>query len=403
MWNRRHFLRGTALAGSAFCTTSSAAPYFLLDLGRRLRPATDRRVLVVVQLDGGNDALNTVVPFGDDGYARSRNVLRLASDEVLRLDDHVGLHPALEPLMDLLGGGRLSVVQNVGYPNPSRSHFRSMATWHAARLDPEEHGGVGWLGRALDELHAGGRRASALSIGPGAPPVAVRGSRASAASLERLEDFAFLPGADPRTTGSGASAKEDLEAYVRRAAVQAGEAADRIASLRSIERSRAAYPENALGRRLRLVATLLQADHGARVFYTQQTGYDTHARQLPAHENLLTAFAESVRAFFADLDASGLSDRVLLLAFSEFGRTLVENASEGTDHGTQGAVFVAGPTVRRPLIGPAPDLEDLVDGEPLAGLDFRSIYATVRSEWLGLGPEGRASDRYEPLALLGSD
>src|SRR3954447_14574494 len=189
MLSRRDFLKNSTLLALA-----PTVPGFLAQTARAAAPQRDDRVLVVVQLDGGNDGINTVVPFADEGYARHRTALRLATDRLIKVDDRVGLHPAMGEAARLLESGRLAIVPGVGYPNPSRSHSGSMAIWQTARLDPEEHAGPGWLGRGLDALPGaaeGRASAAALFVGSGPPPVAVRGRRAVASALERIEDFAI--------------------------------------------------------------------------------------------------------------------------------------------------------------------------------------------------------------------
>jgi uncharacterized protein (DUF1501 family) len=194
MPSRRDFLKRSSLLALA-----PAVPGFLAQTARAAVPQREGRVLVVIQLDGGNDGINTVVPFADEGYAKHRKVLRLAKDRLVKVDDTGGLHPSLSGFGKLLEAGRLVIAQGVSYPNPSRSHFQSMATWHTARLDPEEHRGPGWLGRSLD---AAGKSASALLVGGGPPPVAIRGRRSVASAIERIE--VFFPGRRGRPTqGAG--------------------------------------------------------------------------------------------------------------------------------------------------------------------------------------------------------
>ena len=194
MPTRRDFL-GAALSSSSLIALAPTVPGFLASTARAAVPGRDRRVLVAVELNGGNDGINTVVPFADEGYAKHRKTLRLAKDRLIKVNEHVGLHPSLQGFGKLLEAGQLVIAQGVSYPNPNRSHFQSMATWHTARLDPEEHKGPGWLGRALDE--AGGT-GSLLQVGSDPPSVAIRGRRSIATSIARIEDFALDAGSDPR-------------------------------------------------------------------------------------------------------------------------------------------------------------------------------------------------------------
>jgi uncharacterized protein (DUF1501 family) len=350
-------------------------------------------VLVVVEMDGGNDALNTIVPHADETYAKLRPKLKLDPKRLVKVTDAVGLHPALRPLDKLLQAGNLAVLPGVGYPNPNRSHFESMAMWHTARFDEADLKGYGWLGRAMDPS-AG----NLFSVG-GEVPTALRGRRSSAVAFKRIEEVLL---SDPMATkaSTGAESADDLLAFVRRQAVDAHSAADKLAKL-SGDKTGPSYPQTELAERLKIVARLLKADIGARVFYTQQSGYDTHSQQQFSHSNLLGEFAGAVAAFFADLKASKLDDRVTLLSFSEFGRTIKENGSAGTDHGTAGACFVAGPTVAGGLLGTMPSLTDLDKGEPKMTTDFRQVYASVLGSWLGLNTDELGKD-IKPIALIRS-
>jgi uncharacterized protein (DUF1501 family) len=355
---------------------ASTVPVFVARTARATSPGADRRILVVVQMDGGNDALNTIVPYTDPDYHKLRPRLRLPSRSLIRLNDTLALHPALRPLDPLLQAGQLATVVGVGYPNPQRSHFESMAIWHTARFDPEDRKGYGWLGRALDPSAA-----TAYMVG-GAVEPALRGRRSTAVSLSRVEEVLFT---DPTAAklSVGPARADDLLAFIRRQAVDAHATAEKLSSLAS-ERESAGYPATGLGGRLKLVARLLKSNLEARVFYVVQGGYDTHASQASRHGDLLSEFSGAVAAFFADLKTARLADRVALLAFSEFGRTIQENASGGTDHGTTGAVLVAGPGVRGGVAGVMPSLTDLEGSEPKMTTDFRAIYAAVLDDWLGL-------------------
>jgi uncharacterized protein (DUF1501 family) len=393
MLSRRDILKRSALLALA-----PAVPGFLARTARAAVPQRDGRVLVVIQLDGGNDGVNTVVPFADEGYARHRRTLRLSKDRLVKVDDRVGLHPSLANFGKLLEAGQLVIAQGVSYPNPSRSHFRSMATWHTARLDPEEHKGPGWLGRGLD---AAGKGASALLVGAGPPPVAIRGRRSTASAIERPEDFSLAAGADPRKALAPEDPADDLAAFVRRSMLDAYATADRLAAVAG-DKDDARYPQSGLASRLRLIARLLKAGMDTRIYYTLQPGYDTHSAQLFAHGNLLFELAGALKAFLDDLAAARLADRVAVLLFSEFGRTVAENGSAGTDHGTAGPVFLAGPGVKGGLVGATPSLVDLDPGhgDLRRSLDFRQVYATVLEHWLGLPASDALGGTFERLPLF---
>ncbi|HEV3257399.1 MAG TPA: DUF1501 domain-containing protein [Gemmataceae bacterium] len=401
MLSRRDFLKHSSLLALA-----PTVPGFLAQTARAAKTERDGRVLVVIQLDGGNDGINTVVPFADPGYAKHRKVLRLPKDRLVKVNDQVGLHPSLADAGKLFEAGRLAIVQGVSYPNPNRSHFRSMAIWHAARLDAEEHGGLGWLGRALDDNpRTAGGAASSLLIGSGPPPVALRGRRAVASAMERLDDFALASGADPRKAiSSMKEPADDLTAFVRRSMLDAYATADRLAEVTKARDTGARYPDSGLGQRLQMIARLLKVGFGSRVYYTVQGSYDTHSAQLQTHSQLLFELATGLKAFLDDLAASRLADRVAVLIFSEFGRTVSENGSAGTDHGTSAPVFLAGPGVKAGLVGTTPSLLDLDEknGDLKMNVDFREVYASVLEDWLQLPAKDALGSTFKHLPLFRS-
>ena len=381
MLSRRSFLKSSSLLA-----LSSSVPLFVTRSAAGMTPAKDSRVLVVVELDGGNDALNTVVPFTDENYAKFRPKLKIDPKRLVKLNSSVGLHPAMKPLDKLFQAGQLGVIPGASYPNPNRSHFESMAVWHTMRFGEEDRKGYGWLGRAMDPS-AG----NLFSVGADVP-TALRGRRSSAVAFNRIEEV-LLSDTVAVKQGIGADTSNDLLAFVRRQAVDAQVAGDKLAKLAKPNgEGGPSYPATRLADRLRLVSRLLKADVGARVFYTRQSGYDTHAQQLFTHSNLLGEFAGAVAAFFADLKDTKLAERVTLLAFSEFGRTIKENGSAGTDHGTTGVMFVAGPCVKGGVIGTMPSLTDLDGDEPKMTTDFRSVYAAALQDWLAV-PTDRLFDK----------
>jgi uncharacterized protein (DUF1501 family) len=385
MFNRRSFLKTSAVMALA-----PTVPMFLSKTAARAGDAKDSNILVVLQLDGGNDALNTLVPKRSEEYRKLRPRLAIAAKDTVSINDDYGLHPQMRPLETLLAAGEVATIQGIGYPNPSRSHFESMAVWHTAKRDPGDHTGYGWLGRAMD-LRGG----DSYLIG-GEIPLALRGRRSAAVSLTRFEDLML---ANPASVNvGGASQQEDLLAFVSRHSVEASTAAERLAGIAKAKVD-ATYPQNALGERMKLIGRLIKGDLGTRVFYTTQGGYDTHSGQQFNHANLLNDFASSVAAFFKDMKAAKLADRITLLAFSEFGRTIKENGSAGTDHGTAGVSFLFGPNVVGGLHGKPADWKTLKDGEPTPTCDFRQLYAGLLSDWLKV--DGDVLDgKYEAMKLV---
>jgi uncharacterized protein (DUF1501 family) len=395
MHSRRDFLKRASLVALA-----PVVPAFLARTARAAAPDRDARILVVIQLDGGNDGINTVVPFKDDGYAKCRQALRLRQEQLVKVSDGAGLHPAMADAGRLLDDGRLAVVQAVGYPNPNRSHFESMAIWHTARFDPEDRHGLGWIGRSLDGAPApGGGVPAAVFVGGGTLPVALRGRRSVASGLTRPEDFVLAPEA---RAGLGAEPKDDLLAFVRRSALDGYASADRMAEVVRDADADGRYPATELARQLGLMARLIKGGVGTRVYYARQPGYDTHAAQLGPHAALLRELSEALKAFLDDLAAAKLAERVAVLAFSEFGRTVKENGSAGTDHGTAGPVFLAGPCVKPGLVGAMPHLldPDPKHGDLRLGTDFRAVYATVLEDWLGLPAKATLGADLEKLSLF---
>ncbi len=404
MFSRRDFLRTSTLVALA-----PAVPGFLAHTARAAAPARDGRILVVIQLDGGNDGVNTVVPFKDEGYAKARSVLRLPTDRLHKVTKEVGLHPAMGDAARLLEGGRLAIVQGVGYPNPNRSHFRSMAIWHSADVtlsrqdvsDEQARAAFGWIGRALDE----GRKPDdgspgAVFVGGGSLPAALRSRRSVASALARPEDSVLtLKGAGGSATPA-AGPGDDLAAFVRRSTLDAYATSDRMAEVLRAEDKGASYPATGLAGRLRVIARLIKGGGGTRVFYTSQGSYDTHSVQPPLHAALLRELSGALTAFLDDLAAARLAERVLVLCFSEFGRRVCENDSQGTDHGTAGPVLLAGPAVKAGLIGEAPKLLDLEGGDLKMMVDFRRVYATVLEDWLGLPGKAVPGGEFARLALF---
>ncbi len=398
MLDRRELLKRSSLIALA-----PTVPGFLQRLARAAEEKKDDRILVVVQLDGGNDGVNTVVPYGDEGYAKHREKLRLNVANLHKLSDDVAMHPAMRAAADLVESGRLAIVQGVGYPNPNRSHDVSMAIWHTARFDRADHKSYGWIGRALDE-DPPSDSAAAMLVGDGALPGALVGRRSIAASFSRLDELAIqnqaarggLTAAQP----GDAPASDGLADFARRAALDAYTTADRVTAAAGRERGKTSYPSSELAQHLAIVARLIEADMSTRVYYAVQRGYDTHAVQLPTQARLLRELSEALKAFLDDLKAAKLDDRVLVLCFSEFGRRVAENASQGTDHGTAGPVFLAGAGVRAGLHGAAPSLTDLVDGDLKMSLDFRQVYAAVLRDWLSLPAEQALGGKYEPLQIF---
>jgi len=414
---RRELFR-MGLGSSALLACGSTVPMFLARSAASLAgdgPAVAKgRILVVVQLDGGNDGLNTVIPHGDDEYRKRRPTLQIGSKEVLKVDDHVGLHPVLNDFAKLLEQQRLAIVQSVGYPNPNRSHFESMAIWNTARLNPDK-AAPGWLARAIDRRPGLEGDVPGLHIHDAFPlPRALEGGRHVIPSLARLEQFrrrlGVPEGADPTTQAEAIDRlgrqlhgePGSLLQFVERCSLITYASSARLERLQQDHTSTTpGYPDYyGLARRLQLISQLIKAGLTTSIYYTQLDGFDTHGGQLTRHQQLLRELGISLRAFLDDLEKAKEADRVLVLVFSEFGRRLAENASGGTDHGTAAPVFLLGRPVKAGLHGPYPDLTHLDDGDPKYAIDFRRLYATVLERWLEVPPRDVLDTAFEPMPVL---
>ena len=399
--SRREFLR-SGIGGASLLAAGGTLPGFLARTALAMTPRRDDRILVVVQLTGGNDGLNMVVPFADDRYQRARPTLRVRPEQALRLDDVLGLHPEMKALKRLFDDGRMSVVTNVGYPNPDRSHFRAMDIWHTA--DPELRSTAdGWLGRFAD-LKATDDAAAppALHLDGEALPLALKTRRAPVPSIRDIAAFR-LPESAGEWSNLIAAPRENAAAdllFVQRVAVAGCANARRIEHLSQASTAEVPYPDYGLAQRLRQVAQLIGADFGPRVYYTSLGGFDTHARQALAHGPLMRELSESISAFQADLAQRGLEQRVALMTFSEFGRRVAENAGQGTDHGVAAPLLLVGAGVKAGIHGPPPDLENLLEGDVRHSVDFRSVYAAALEDWLGVAREPILGPGFAPAQLF---
>ncbi len=411
--SRRQFLQTSITSSTLIAMGATTVPGFL---GRSAQAArggkSNDRILVVVQLLGGNDGLNTIVPHGIDGYNRGRRALRLSPAQVHKITPEIGLHPSMGAMAKLLEKGRLGIVQGVGYPNPDRSHFRSMEIWETAYPENGASLETGWLGRALD---AKGRKPGddppALHVGGRSLPLALRSRKTEVPAMESLESYKLrVAGGEPdrKATRSALSEMAQVDrrdddpllGFISRTTLSAYESSSRLEQLAPKAGAGPKYPNYGLARRLELVAQMIKADFGTRIFYTSLDGFDTHANQLGTHTALLNELSDSIGAFHDDLTAAGQADRVAVMAFSEFGRRVTENASQGTDHGAAAPVLLVGPVARAGLIGAHPNFDDLDDGDLKFHTDFRRVYASLLADWLDCPPVPIIGAGFSPLPLL---
>ena len=373
-------------------------------------------VFVVLQLTGGNDYLNTVVPYTDSNYYDNRKgPLRVDEDSVLKLDGEFGLHPTMGPIKEIYDQGDMAIIHGVGYPNSPRSHFRSMDIWHTC--EPDKVGTEGWIGRAIRELDPRGENpVTGVNIGLSLPRAMVLPG-VSVASVADLSTYGLLTSIEQeeqrtellrrfsnmygRAIGTGM-----VKEYLGRTGLDALSGADILKEGLSRYSSNVEYGTDPISKSLRDVATIHTADVGTRVFYTQHTGFDTHASQAPTFERLWTEVSRAVSDFWDDLRAHDADDNVIMLVFSEFGRRVRDNGS-GTDHGAAGVSFAMGPSIKGGMYGTYPETraEALDQGDLKPSQDFRGVYSTILEDWLKIDSVPIVDGQFEKpqFVLTGGD
>jgi uncharacterized protein (DUF1501 family) len=374
--------------------------------------------LVVIELAGGCDGLNTIVPYTNDFYYRERPTLAIDPQSVLPLDDQLGFHPSLTSFKELYDSGNMAIVQGVGYPNPNRSHFRSRDIWHTA--EAEEIGTNGWLAKYFDSLQGSGSL-QGINIG-GRVPKAMISESGSSPSISSIDTYQ-LP-TDRRYPGDQANKNAIFQSilsepptlfppfqeYVTQTVLDATFSSAEILEGQENYNSTTEYPDTAFAGNLKTIAQIIAADIGATVFYATISGFDTHASQVDptdpqvgTHSDLLGTVSSAVKAFWDDIREMGRENDVLIMSFSEFGRRVSENASDGTDHGTANQMFLFGETINPGLYGEQPSLDpqDLDSiGDLLHNVDFRSVYSTVLGNWLEVDPVPLIGESWPLLPIL---
>jgi uncharacterized protein (DUF1501 family) len=369
-------------------------------------PAAADRVLLVINFQGGNDGLNTVVPYGMADYYRYRPSLGVPQSNVLRIDDTVGLNPVLAPFKKMYDAGNVAIVHGVGYPDPDHSHFRSTEIWQTAQ--PKGYESTGWIGRYLDDAALPKNNLfNAVAISNVLPELMIS-KTTDVPAVDALRGYGL---ASDKKSGN----REAFHEFVRDTTVpfrspflaqvaeiedHAQRGAEELPKLVAGYKSEATYPATPLGRSLALAAQIVGSRLGTKVLYVQHGSFDTHVTQKQTQERLLADFANAISAFYQDLAAHGNDKRVLTMTFSEFGRRVAENASRGTDHGEAAPVFLIGGGVKGGLYGRHPDLGQLNAGNLTFTTDFRSVYATVLERWLGRPAAPVVGGTFSPLAVL---
>ena len=367
-------------------------------------------ILVVIQLTGGNDYLNTVVPYGDPRYYDNRTSVGVPQDQVLPIDDHFGFNPALAPIKELYDQGRVALINGVGYPTPNRSHFRSMDIWHTC--EPDKVGTEGWLGRVIRDLDPRAENVlTGVNFGRGLPrALALTGVPvASVAVLETYGVLTGITGEPDRSEALDVFARMYAPAlgsgpvmeYLGQTGLDALKGADILKTAPAKYESSVEYADTSIGQNLLGISKVLHANLGTRIFYTQHGGYDTHASQGPVHPKLWTDLSQAVTDFYADLREHETADNVLMFVFTEFGRRVKDNGS-GTDHGSGGLALAIGDPVQGGMYSEYPSLreEDLLEGDLHFNIDYRGIYGTIVENWLGLDPVPVVGGSFEQLAFV---
>lgn len=401
IYTRRDFLQTALVASTAVALPSFLSNPFVSadEQPTQLIPGfPDDRILVVVQLSGGNDGLNTVIPYINDEYYRARSqVLGLPKNQMIPLNQEIALHQSLAPLRKLYEDGKLAILNGVGYPNPNRSHFRSMDIWHSAS-DSDKYWKDGWIGRYFDGYKGKAQNVCGVNIGPKLP-FAFDGKSDLGVSFDNPRQFKWIEGygADKQeqfrkinklsqTPTSSTASHSNLD-YLRMVSNNAVISSDQVVSIGSKNRNVNGYNEGGpLGRDLKMIADLIIGRLPTRIYYASFGGFDTHANQPNPHGNLLKQLAQSLNTFYQDLQKNNCAKNVLIVTFSEFGRRVKENGSRGTDHGTAGPMFVLGDAVAPGFASAYPSLTDLDNGDLKHLIDFRAVYSTILEKWLKTDP-----------------
>lgn len=395
---RREFIQTGTLA-----TAALMLPRFLKALERPTMVPPGNKVVVVLQLSGGNDGLNTVIPVGNDIYYKARPQIGIQKGKSILLTDEAGLNPALTAFGDLYNDGCLGILNGVGYPNPDRSHFRSMDIWHSASRS-DEYLNTGWIGRYLDAQCKGcDKPTQALEVDD-VLSLALKGEEMKGLALQdprRLYTTSNEKFYKDILSHHSSSEEEQPVDYLYKTMAETLNSADYIFKQSRMRPTSASYPATELGRSMKTIASLIFSDINTRVYYVSLGSFDTHVGQDGKQTRLFTEMNDAVKAFVADLKTNNRFQDVLLMSFSEFGRRVQQNASGGTDHGTANNMFfVSGGLKEKGLLNALPDLKDLSEGDLKYQVDFKNVYATVLKNWLGANDQQILGGEFEHLNFI---
>lgn len=397
---RRDFLKNSMLAAAgAIMVPAFMKPFEALALDE----LSLYKNLVVVQLSGGNDGLNTVVPYGNDIYYQQRNGIAIKPQEVIKLNDMQGLNPNLAPLRALYDQGWMSVINDVGYPNPDRSHFRSMDIWQTAS-DSNQYLSTGWIGRYLDSYCKDGTRSyTAIDVDDNLS-LAMKGKFKAGIALKDpsvLLRNTNVPFFKEMINSEKAHLDEDNLGYLYKTMVETSSSAGYIESTSKLYKSTTVYPNSGFASQLKMVSKFICSGLKTRVYYVSLSGFDTHVNQNSKQGQLLKQYAEGMNAFLMELQQQNKLQDTLVITFSEFGRRVAQNASNGTDHGTANSMFLFGGKLKKPgIFNAAPDLANLDNGDLKYQIDFREVYGTVLDKWLDVNNAEVLNKKFNTLDFI---
>lgn len=397
--DRRKFIKHSALASA-----SLLMPQFLKSAANIFTPiGYNGKTLVVIQLSGGNDGLNCVVPFNNDLYYQYRPDIGLYENDLIGITGEIALNKNLEGIAELYDNGNVTFINSAGYPNPNRSHFRSMDIWQSAS-DAEKYESTGWLGRYLDSTCEGicGKPHLAIEIDE-TLSLAMKGEKLKGMAFRNpraLQKLTSNPLLINSTSGDSQTGNSQVD-FLRKTLTDTMQSADYIYEHARIYKSKSLYPNHEFGNRMKQIAELIISGSETSVYYISLPGFDTHVFQKPAQNRLLKVYADTLNAFCNDLKSNNRFTDTLVMTFSEFGRRVKQNSSKGTDHGTANNIYIIGGKLSKAgMYNSLPDLSKLTDNDLIYEIDFRNVYATVLEKWLDVNPQTVLKRHFEPLAFL---
>ena len=394
---RRDFIKRSGLASTAFFVPGFLKPF-------ENYSSEGNRNIVIIQLSGGNDGLNTIVPYADDLYYRHRKSLAIAKEDVIKLNEQQGFHPSLNALKEVYDQGYMSIINSVGYPNPDRSHFRSMDIWQTAS-DSTEYVPTGWIGRYLDSNCAGCEHPYLAVETDDVLSLALKGATKKGIAVKNVKQL-YDETREPYfksliNNRNNSMLDEDNLGYLYKTLVETSSSASYIYETSRQYKNESLYPDTAFAKQLKTIATFINSGMQTKVYYVSLSGFDTHVNQMATQQRLFKEYSEAVAAFINNLKSMNKFNDTLVLTFSEFGRRVEQNASGGTDHGTASNVFVYGANLKQKgIYNNTPDLSNLDEGDIKYTVDFRSIYATILNNWLGVNNSSILLKKNFPLLKI---